>query len=370
MFRGKLCLAPMVRAGELPSRLLALQNNCDLVWSPEIVDKKLIQTNRSINETLNSIDYLLPNGSLVFRTIPKLESGKLILQIGSSDPDLAVQAATKVINDVDGIDLNAGCPKHFSIHSGMGAALLSTPDLLCSILKNLVEKVGVPNKKPISVKIRLLPEPKDTINLVEKLCNTGITNLTVHCRTREMRNRESPIRDYLIDIYQICKKNDVSLIINGNLRSRLHFIEVRDQCGLPEEVGGMIAEAAEANPTVFNNDGPNEKWWIVMMEYLKLAIQWDNNFGNTKYMLSRIIPGKSPVFQVMARCHDYEQIKDVQMRLINLEDGTLLEDPNEFIKSLQNKEKRCNKEKKKKRNSSDDNIKNSEDSNITKRIKT
>lgn len=58
------------------------------------------------------------------------------------------------------------------------------------------------------------------------------------------------------------------------------------------------------------------------------------------------------------------------MRLINLEDGTLLEDPNEFIKSLQNKEKRCNKEKKKKRNSSDDNIKNSEDSNITKRIKT
>lgn len=68
----------------------------------------------------------------MFRTIQKLESSKLILQIGSSVQDLAVQAATKVINDVDGIDLNADCPKHFSIHSENGStALQSTPDLLC-----------------------------------------------------------------------------------------------------------------------------------------------------------------------------------------------------------------------------------------------
>lgn len=369
MFKGKLCLAPMVRAGELPTRLLALQNNCDLVWSPELVDKKLIQTNRLINKKLNSVDYILPNGNLVFRTVPKLESGKLILQIGSADPDLAVQAASKVINDVDGIDLNAGCPKHFSIHSGMGAALLSTPDLLCSILQNLVKKIGVPNKKPISVKIRLLPEQKDTINLIEKLCNTGITNLTVHCRTREMRNRESPIRDYLIDIYQVCKKHDVSLIINGNLQTRSNFLEVRDQCRLPEEVGGMIADAAEANPTVFNCNGPNKKWWVVMDEYIKLAAQWENNFGNTKYMLSRIIPGKSPIFQIIARCHDYEQLKYVQMKLINPEDGSLLEGATEFIESLQNKGKKDNQRKKKKRGVNDSGVINSETENVTKKAK-
>lgn len=32
-YRGKLVLAPMVRAGELPTRLLALKYGADLVWS-------------------------------------------------------------------------------------------------------------------------------------------------------------------------------------------------------------------------------------------------------------------------------------------------------------------------------------------------
>ena len=31
-YRGKIVLAPMVRSGELPSRLLALKYGADLVW--------------------------------------------------------------------------------------------------------------------------------------------------------------------------------------------------------------------------------------------------------------------------------------------------------------------------------------------------
>lgn len=336
----------MVRAGELPTRLLSLQHNCDLVWSPELIDKKLIQTKRSFNNHLNSIDYTLNNGTLVFRTIPHLERGRLILQIGSSNPDLAVKAALKLINDVDGIDLNAGCPKHFSIHSGMGAALLSTPDLLCDILSTLVSKVGDPYNKPISVKIRLLQNLKDTLTLVERLCHTGIANLTVHCRTKEMRNREAPIRDYLSDIYKICSSNNVSLIINGGVQNRSHFLQLRDTLELPSDVGGMIAEAAEANPTVFqdnNNNNTSLDWWKVMDKYINLAILWENNFGNTKYMLSRIIPGKSPVFQYVTRCKNYDQLKHVQ-NLINSKDGSMLEDPTIFLTQMntrKNKHKRA-----------------------------
>ena len=47
---------------------------------------------------------------MIFRKHP-VETGRLILQLGSSDPQLAVDAARKVIDDVDGIDLNCGCPK-------------------------------------------------------------------------------------------------------------------------------------------------------------------------------------------------------------------------------------------------------------------
>lgn len=127
MYAGKLVLAPMVRAGELPTRLMALKYGAGLVWSPEIIDKKLIQTQRVENSSLSSVDYVMPSGVLVFRTVPSLERGKLIFQIGSADPALAKEAALKVIQDVDGIDLNCGCPKHFSIHAGMGSALLKSP---------------------------------------------------------------------------------------------------------------------------------------------------------------------------------------------------------------------------------------------------
>lgn len=316
---GKLVLAPMVRAGELPTRLLALQQGADLVWSPEIVDIKLIQTTRILNEKLNTIDYIITNerdkkknnhsngNNVVFRTLPNKESGKLIFQIGSNNPDRAVEAALKIINDVDGIDLNCGCPKHFSIHSGMGAALLSTPELLCNILTDLVTKVGKPFNKPISCKIRILDTIEDTINLVNQICKTGISNLTVHCRTREMRNRNSPIWNYLNDIEKICNQKNVSLIMNGGIKDKSHFLNIRKELNLPDTVGGMIADCAESNPSVFN-DNPLT-WMSISKKYLKIAKLTDNNFGNTKYMLNRIIPGKKKMYQYVSRCKSYQELE-------------------------------------------------------------
>lgn len=159
-----------------------------------------------------------------------------------------------------------------------------------------------------------------------------------------MRNREHPIRDYLLDIYNICHQHDVSLIVNGMIKSRSHFNTLRDTLSLPQEVGGMIAEAAEANPTVFHAGESNQKWWEVMEQYIEIALSYDNNFGNTKYMLSRIIPGKSPMFQYVARCRDYDQLKYVQS-CINKEDGTVSQDPSSFL--AQNSKKQNSKPKKK-----------------------
>lgn len=50
-------------------------------------------------------------GKVIFRTKPSAEKEKVIFQVGSADPDLAVEAAKLVVDDVAGIDLNAGCPK-------------------------------------------------------------------------------------------------------------------------------------------------------------------------------------------------------------------------------------------------------------------
>jgi tRNA-dihydrouridine synthase 2 len=55
-YRNKRILAPMVRIGTLPMRLLSLQYGADLVWSPEIIDRRLIASQRVINGNFLAIN--------------------------------------------------------------------------------------------------------------------------------------------------------------------------------------------------------------------------------------------------------------------------------------------------------------------------
>ncbi|VEU22965.1 DEKNAAC104087 [Brettanomyces naardenensis] len=324
-FTAKLVLAPMVRIGELPTRLLALKYGADLVWSPEIVDRKILTCERVYNKDLDTVDFLSSKGNkkipgvtdLVFRTYRKLEKDRLIFQMGTANPELAVKAAKIIVKDVDGIDINAGCPKHFSIHSGMGAALLSTPDLLCSILTSLVEQVGKPERKPISVKIRLLEEKKDTLDLVVRLVKTGITNLTVHFRTREMRNREDPIRDYLDDIHKICKENNVSLIVNGGIRNYDNYKEIQSKYG--SDVGCMIASAAERNVSCFRSQG-QLNWPQVAKDYIETATRYNNHPSNIKYCLLRMVPGTASIHPVLNGLKESEEMRDALINIMG-DDG-------------------------------------------------
>ena len=178
-YRNKVVLAPMVRIGELPTRLLALKYGADLVWGPETIDRAILGAQRLINNKTGCIEYSKP-GRVIYRIHPS-EQGRLIYQLGSADAKLAVEAAKMVAGDVAGVDLNCGCPKHFSIHGGMGAALLKDIPRLEGILRALVEEVGKVYDIGISCKIRLLDTDKATYDMVRRLCRTGIIGLTVRC---------------------------------------------------------------------------------------------------------------------------------------------------------------------------------------------
>lgn len=167
----------------------------------------------------------------MFTTHP-VEKPYLIFQIGSSDPELAVQAARIVMNDVSGIDLNCGCPKPFSTHSGMGAALLTNPDLLCSILTAL--RAAMPPEITVSAKIRLLPSQEDTLKLVERIVNTGISALTVHCRTRTMRDRDAALVERLKEIVEFVEGmgKGIAVIENGDCLGAKDAKRIRDLTGM------------------------------------------------------------------------------------------------------------------------------------------
>ncbi|OJJ75668.1 hypothetical protein ASPBRDRAFT_116138 [Aspergillus brasiliensis CBS 101740] len=301
-YRGKVVLAPMVRSGELPSRLIALKYGADLVWGPETIDRAMAGAVRRVNPRNGTIEFtrIPSNGgrtekagqeSVIYRLDPVREKGKLIYQIGTATPEIAVEAAKLVAGDVAGIDVNSGCPKPFSTSGGMGAALLKTPDKLVAILEALVKEVGTPFQIGISVKIRILKDPEETRALVTRLVKTGITGLTVHCRTPPMRPRERAIRDQVRMIADICHEAGVACVINGDVASKDDGHALMKEFGVD---GAMIATAAEANPSCFRTEaeGGLLPWKEVVHEYIKFCLESENRFGNSKYLLNILVPGK------------------------------------------------------------------------------
>lgn len=321
-YRGKIVLAPMVRSGELPSRLLALKYGADLAWGPETIDRSMIGTTKRFNPITSTIDFTrlpshpsrpelaVPKESLIYRIHPTREHGKLIFQIGTASPTTAVEAAKLVAENVAGIDVNAGCPKPFSTSGGMGAALLQTPDLLASILSALVKEVGEVYEIGISVKIRLLETAEKTEALVRKLCSTGITGLTIHCRTTPMRPRERAIRDQLHMIADICREEGVACLMNGDVKNKDEALQLVREYGVD---GAMIATAAESNSSCFRTaeQGGLLPWREVVTDYMKTALEVENRWGNTKFLLAQLMPGKVEVCKKVVGCKSYRQVCEV-----------------------------------------------------------
>ena len=280
----------------------------------------MIGTTRRVNPVTNMIEWSrLPSNqqshqeqkeSIIYRLDPVREAGRLIFQIGTSDPDRAVAAARLVAGDVAGIDVNAGCPKPFSTSGGMGAALLRTPDKLCAILDALVREIPPAFDIGISVKIRLLETPAETEVLVRRLVATGITALTIHCRTTPMRKRERAIRAQLRMVAAVCHEAGVACLMNGDVEDRDASVGLVAEYGVD---GAMIATAAEKNPSCFRAraDGGLAPWDEVAERFLAYALEVENKMPNTKYLLAQLVPGKRLEYRDVAKCKTYVQLCEV-----------------------------------------------------------
>lgn len=279
--------AVLISVSSVPTRLFALKHGAKLVWGPEMVDKAMLNSERVVDRVSLPLLVLFIwhwlrsrfsaiSGTISFNgkqeramfTCHPIEKPYLIFQVGSADPDLAVQAARMVIDDVSGIELNCGCPKPFSTHAGMGAALLTNPDLLCSILSALRREL--PPRISISAKIRLLPTQEDTLALVKQIVNTGINCLTIHCRTRNMRPRERALIPRLKEIVHFVKGlgRDVAVIENGDC---VGFEDARRIRAITGADSVMIATAAEANPSVFSPTPLTSLEDTFILPYLRLV---------------------------------------------------------------------------------------------------
>ncbi|KAL4166826.1 hypothetical protein KRP22_014078 [Phytophthora ramorum] len=279
LYENKVCLSPMVRSGTLPLRLLSLRYGADLVYGEEIVDKRIISAVRMKNEVVNSVDFVSRNGdSVVFRTCPE-EAGKVVFQIGTADAVLALKAAEAVARDVAAVDINMGCPKHFSVQGGMGAALLRKPEVACDIIKTLRRNLNI----PVSCKIRLLPEIQDTIDTARRLEDAGAYAVGVHMRQIHERPHDKASWEKLAPVVSALS---VPVLANGDVFLHEDIDKLRKISGASSF---LIARGALTNPSIFRKEGrlPIDQ---VVRDYLQAAAEVDNVYQNTKYNVMRMIP--------------------------------------------------------------------------------
>uniref|UniRef100_A0AAY4DN47 DRBM domain-containing protein n=1 Tax=Denticeps clupeoides TaxID=299321 RepID=A0AAY4DN47_9TELE len=212
-FRNKLALAPMVRVGTLPMRLLALDYGADIVYCEELIDLKMVQCQRVENEVLETVDFVAPDDRVMFRTCSK-EKDKVVFQMG-----------------------------------GMGAALLADPDKIESILSTLVKGVS----KPVTCKIRILPTLEETVSLVKRIEKTGVSAIAVHGRMKIERPQHPVHCDY---IQAVAEAVSIPVIANGG---SLELVKSHEDIEKFREAAGassvMLARAAMWNPSIFCSKG-------------------------------------------------------------------------------------------------------------------
>jgi tRNA-dihydrouridine synthase 2 len=266
-------------------RLLALSYGCDTVWGEELVDRRVMATTRAVNKELGTVEWRSnSNGAIAFQTCA-LEKDKVVFQLGTSNDVNAVKAASQVAGDVAAIDVNMGCPKHFSISGGMGAALLSTPDIAMGIIKALKRNVQI----PVTAKIRALDSIDKTVEFCRRLESAGVSAISLHCRQRSTSPKHPA--DWSI-LGHAVSAVQVPIIANGDIYTREDMVKVKEVSSCSSV---MLARPALLNCSVFDKSGKLQPRHRVICDYLKLCLRYEHHFKGTKYTVGEMVaPGRHP----------------------------------------------------------------------------
>nr|POE99616.1 trna-dihydrouridine(20) synthase [nad(p)+]-like [Quercus suber] len=231
-YDNKLILAAMVRVGTLPLRLLAAHYGADITYGEEIIDHKFVKCERRVNEHIGSTDFIEKGTenvvseplSLLRKWCAICFTGQLCLLLVGY---LLLRAWKIWCKDVAAIDINMGCPKSFSISGGMGAALLTKPELIHDILTTLKRNLDT----PVTCKIRLLKSSQDTVELARRIEKTGVSALAVHGRRVADRLRD-PAK--WCEIADVVAALSIPVIANGDIFEYDDFQCIKDAAGFCE----------------------------------------------------------------------------------------------------------------------------------------
>jgi tRNA-dihydrouridine synthase B len=170
----------------------------------------------------------------------------LIMQLFGNDPSYFVEAGHKLEKlNVDGIDINMGCPAPKITKNCYGSAILKDPELAGQIIKALTSATTL----PVSVKMRIgysSYDEKHFLNLIKTFEKSGASALTIHGRTT--KQAYSGEADFS-PIYLAKQTLDIPVIGNGDIDSPEKAQKrITSPDGKTTLDGLMIGRASIGNP--------------------------------------------------------------------------------------------------------------------------
>lgn len=176
--RPRLHVAPMVDQSELAFRLLCRRHGATAAYTP-MLHARLFLENRKYREEH-------------FTTTMNGSDRPLFVQFCANDPQILLGAARLVQDHCDAIDINLGCPQRIAKKGRYGAFLMDDLDTVEAMVKTLHENLRV----PVTCKVRIFPELEKTLQYVKMIERAGCSLLTVHGRTRAMKDTKQNRADW------------------------------------------------------------------------------------------------------------------------------------------------------------------------------
>ncbi|ASM34282.1 dihydrouridine synthase (Dus) superfamily protein [Campylobacter sputorum subsp. bubulus] len=223
-----LFLAPLAGYSDPPLRNVVKRFGCDVTVSEMISANALAYENEK---------------TLKMLTHSHLEK-PFIVQIEASNVD-SVKNAVCVLNkfdDIDGIDLNCGCPAPKVVKQNAGSALLKDISLMQSLIQT-IKKLS--NKTYLSVKVRIGFDEKIPVIIAKACEEAGADFITMHGRTKT--GGFSSRVDYEA-IKEAKNSIKIPLVANGNIdENNANEILKTTQCDAL-----MIGRASIGKPWIFH----------------------------------------------------------------------------------------------------------------------